>query len=88
VPRQREVPAHIRGRANGAFRTLVLISNSFSAPFLSFVVAIASSSTAFAVAGASALVAVAVTYFKPLREYNLNEPGDSERALAEPTAAE
>ena len=88
VPRQREVPAHIRGRANGAFRTLVLVSNSFSAPFLSFVVAIASSSTAFAVAGVSALVAVAVTYFTPLREYNLNEPSDSESALTEPTAAE
>src|SRR3989475_4594499 len=88
VPRQREVPAHIRGRANGAFRTLVLVSNSFSAPFLSFVVAIASSSTAFAVAGISALVAVAVTYFTPLREYNLNEPGSSENALAEPAAAE
>src|SRR5437016_13021550 len=88
VPRQREVPAHIRGRANGAFRTLVLVSNSFSAPFLSFVVAIASSSTAFAVAGASALVAVAVTYFTPLRDYNLNEPQSPERALAEPTAAE
>src|SRR6266550_4652205 len=88
VPRQREVPAHIRGRANGAFRTLVLVSNSFSAPFLSFVVAIASSSTAFAVAGISALVAVAVTYFTPLREYNLNEPGSSENTLAEPAAAE
>src|SRR5438132_266696 len=88
VPRQREVPAHIRGRANGAFRTLVLVSNSFSAPFLSFVVAIASSSTAFAVAGISALVAVAVTYFTPLREYNLNEPGSSENTLAEPAPAE
>ena len=88
VLRQREVPAHIRGRANGAFRTLVLVSNSFSAPFLSFVVAIASSSTAFAVAGISALVAVAVTYFTPLREYNLNEPGSSENTLAEPAAAE
>src|SRR5438067_1639003 len=87
VPRQREVPAHIRGRANGAFRTLVLVSNSFSAPFLSFVVAIASSSTAFAVAGISALVAVAVTYFTPLREYNLNEPGSREKKLAEPDAA-
>src|SRR5437868_7670696 len=88
VPRQREVPAHIRGRANGAFRTLVLVSNSFSAPFLSFVVAIASSSTAFAVAGISALVAVAVTYFTPLREYNLNDPGSGETTLAEPAAAE
>jgi predicted MFS family arabinose efflux permease len=74
VPRQREVPAHIRGRANGAFRTLVLIANSMSAPFLSFVVAVASSSAAFGVAGACALLAVAVTYFTPLRHYNLNEP--------------
>src|SRR6267142_1711635 len=88
VPRQREVPAHIRGLANGAFRTLVLISNSFSAPFLSFVVAIASSSTAFAVAGASALLAVAVTYFTPLRDYNLNEPHQGEGDLVEPAAAE
>ena len=66
----------------------MLISNSFSAPFLSFVVAIASSSAAFAVAGASALLAVAVTYFTPLRAYNLNEPQNSEDALAEPAAAE
>jgi hypothetical protein len=66
----------------------VLISNSFSAPFLSFVVAIASSSAGFAVAGASALLAVAVTYFTPLRAYNLNEPGDGENALVEPAAAE
>jgi predicted MFS family arabinose efflux permease len=79
VPRQREVPARIRGRANGAFRTLVLISNSFSAPFLSFVVLAASSSVAFAVAGASALLAVVVTYFTPIRRYNLNEPSADER---------
>jgi hypothetical protein len=66
----------------------VLISNSLSAPFLSFVVAIASSSAAFAVAGASALVAVAVTYFTPLREYNLNEPQQNADDLVEPAAAE
>jgi len=89
VPRQREVPAHIRGRANGAFRTLVLISNSFSAPFLSYsVVAIASSSTAFAVAARLRSSPVAVTYFTPLRNYNLNEPHEGEDDLVEPTAAE
>ena len=88
VPRQREVPARIRGRANGAFRTIVLISNSFSAPFLSFVVLAASSSAAFAVAGASALLAVAVTYFTPLRRYNLNEPAPDERGAAQQSAAE
>jgi hypothetical protein len=72
------VPAQIRGRANGAFRTLVLMSNSASPPFLAFVVAVASSSAAFAVAGAAALLAVAVTYFTPLRGYNLNEPPGDE----------
>jgi predicted MFS family arabinose efflux permease len=74
VPRQREVPARLRGRANGAFRTLVLIANSASPAFLSYVVLVTSTSAAFAVAGALALVAVVVTYFTPLRRYNLNEP--------------
>ncbi|TMG55059.1 MAG: MFS transporter [Chloroflexi bacterium] len=74
VPRQREVPARIRGRANGAFRTIVLIANSISAPFLSAVVVAFSSSAAFAVAGLLAILGVAVTYFTPLRRYNLNEP--------------
>ena len=80
VPRQREVPARIRGRANGAFRTIVLIANSFSAPFLSFVVVAASSSVAFAVAGAAGLLGVVATYFTPLRKYNLNEPEANEPA--------
>ena len=79
VPRQREVPARIRGRANGAFRTIVIIANSVSAPFLSAIVVWTNSATAFAVAGASALLAVAVTYFTPLRDYNLNEPTPDER---------
>ena len=83
VPRQREVPARIRGRANGAFRTIVLISNSASPAFLSTVVLVAGSSLAFAVAGLLALLAVVVTYFTPLRRYNLNEPPADERpALA------
>ena len=30
IPRQRDVPANMRGRANGAFRTVVLIANSAS----------------------------------------------------------
>jgi predicted MFS family arabinose efflux permease len=78
VPRQREVPARIRGRANGAFRTIVLVANSVSAPFLSAIVVWTSSATAFAVAGAFALAAVAMTYFTPLRRYNLNEPPPEE----------
>jgi predicted MFS family arabinose efflux permease len=83
VPRQREVPSRLRGRANGAFRTVVLVANSVSAPFLSAVVIATSSSVAFAVAGVLALVAVGATYFTPLRRYNLNEPAVEERpALA------
>ena len=81
VPRQREVPARIRGRANGAFRTIVLIANSVSAPFLSAVVVAFSSSVAFAVAGVLAILAVAVTSFTPLRRYNLNEPPAEEHAV-------
>jgi predicted MFS family arabinose efflux permease len=80
VPRQREVPARIRGRANGAFRTIVLVSNSISAPFLSAVVIAFSSSVAFAVAGLLAVLAVVVTSFTPLRAYNLNEPPAEEPA--------
>jgi predicted MFS family arabinose efflux permease len=80
VPRQREVPARLRGRANGAFRTVVLISNSLSPAFLSTVVLVASSAVAFAVAGALALLGVVVAYFTPLRRYNLNEPVPEERA--------
>jgi hypothetical protein len=52
---------------------------------LSFVVAAASSSAAFAVAGAAAILAAAVTYFTPLRSYNLNEPpadGSEEQAAS------
>src|SRR5438445_611411 len=73
-PRPPEVPARIRGRAHGSFRTIVLIANSISAPFLSAVVVAFSSSAAFAVAGLLAILGVAVTYFTPLRRYNLNEP--------------
>ena len=52
----------------------MLIANSISAPFLSAVVVAFSSSAAFAVAGLLAILGVAVTYFTPLRRYNLNEP--------------
>ena len=45
----------------------------------STVVLVAGSSLAFAVAGLLALLAVVVTYFTPLRRYNLNEPPADER---------
>jgi predicted MFS family arabinose efflux permease len=72
IPRQR-VPAHLRGRANGAFRTIVLVSNSASPAVLSAIVVFASSAAAFAAAGSLALVAAAVASLTPLRDYSLRE---------------
>ena len=75
IPRQR-VPAHLRGRANGAFRTIVLISNSASPAVLSAIVLFASSAAAFAVAGGLSLAAAAVGAATPLRDYAAREPLD------------
>ena len=75
IPRQR-VPAQLRGRANGAFRTIVLISNSASPAVLSGIVVVASSAAAFAVAGALAFAAAGVAALTPLRDYALREPVD------------
>ena len=75
IPRQR-VPAQLRGRANGAFRTIVLISNSASPAVLSAIVIVASSAVAFAVAGGLALAASAVAAVTPLRDYAAREPVD------------
>jgi len=72
IPRQR-VPAHLRGRANGAFRTIVLISNSASPAVLSAIVVIASSPIAFAVAGALSIASAVVGAVSPLREYAARE---------------
>ena len=73
IPRQR-VPAHLRGRANGAFRTIVLVSNSASPAVLSAIVVFASSAVAFAVAGGLSFAAAAVGAFTPLRDYAAREP--------------
>jgi len=75
IPRQR-VPARMRGRANGAFRTLVLISNSASPAVLSAVAVVASSAVAFAVAGGLGLLATAIGAASPLRQYALREPAE------------
>lgn len=77
VPRQR-VPAQLRGRANGAFRTIVLVSNSASPAVLSAIVVLASSAAAFAVAGGLALAASGVAAATPLRRYAAREPVDAD----------
>jgi len=75
IPRQR-VPAALRGRANGAFRTLVLISNSASPAVLSAIVVVASSAAAFAVAGLVSLAATAIGAASPLRKYTARETAE------------
>jgi predicted MFS family arabinose efflux permease len=82
IPRQRDVPAHLRGRANGAFRTVVLISNSASPAVLSAIVVAASSAVAFAVAGGLAIASAAVAAVTPLRDYAVREPVADEVATA------
>ena len=73
VPRQREVPASLRGRVNGSFRTIILIANASSPALLSWIQAVAGTPAAFSVAGACMAVAVGVTYFSPLRAYDIRE---------------
>src|SRR5206468_11064689 len=65
IPRQRDVPANMRGRANGGFRAVVLISTSASPAVLSLVEVVAASAAAFAVAGALAIASAAVVAFPP-----------------------
>ena len=75
IPRQR-VPARLRGRANGAFRTIVLVANSASPAVLSAIVVVSSSAVAFAVAGGLSLVSAAIASFTPLRRYAAREDVD------------
>jgi hypothetical protein len=85
IPRQREVPAALRGRVNGAFRTLILISNTASPAFLSAIAAAYSTSAAFAAAGALGLLSVAVSALGPLRQYDIRD-APAEAAAVEPVA--
>src|SRR5438067_1468503 len=93
VPRQREVPAALRGRVNGAFRTLILISNTASPALLSTIAAAYSTSAAFAAAGALGLLSVAVSGLGPLRKYDIRDAQDEATAVesaaeSEPTPAD
>jgi MFS family permease len=85
IPRQREVPAQLRGRVNGAFRTLILISNTASPAFLSTIAAAYSTSAAFAAAGILGLASVAVSALGPLRKYDIRDAPE-EAAAVEPAA--
>ena len=93
LPRQREVPAALRGRVNGSFRTIVLIANASSPALLSWVQAAAGSPAAFVVAGGCMALSVGVTYYSPLRAYDIRPTdrriSESEGpAETEPSAAD
>jgi MFS family permease len=85
LPRQREVPAELRGRVNGAFRTLILISNTSSPAILSAIAAAYSTSIAFAAAGLLGLASVAVSALGPLRKYDIRDAPEAAAAV-EPEA--
>src|SRR5438552_13730705 len=93
IPRQREIPAELRGRVNGAFRTLILISNTASPALLSTIAAAYSTSVAFAAAGVLGLASVAVSVLGPLRKYDIRDAQDEAKAVesaaeSEPTPAD
>lgn len=82
LPRQREVPPRLRGRANGAFRTLLIVGNSLSPALLSAVVERAGTSVAFGVASAFALAAAVVTALSPLGRYDVRPVVEAPPAAA------
>ena len=83
----------LRGRVNGAFRTLILISNTASPALLSTIAATRGTSDAFAVAGLLGLAAVGVSALGPLRHYDIRDPEAAATAVepvaeSEPTPAD
>lgn len=88
LPRQREVPPQLRGRVNGAFRTLILISNTSSPALLSTIAAAYSTSAAFAAAGVLGIASVAVSALGPLRRYDVRDAADAAAALEPEAEAE
>jgi predicted MFS family arabinose efflux permease len=75
LPRQVEVPNVLRGRVNGAFRTIILFATTASPALLSAIQAASSSSVAFATAGALGLAGTAIAFWSPLRDYAPSAPG-------------
>lgn len=71
LPRQREIPPRLGGRANGAFRTLVVGANTLSPALLGGIVEVAGTPFAFLAAALLMGSAVAITLASPLREYAL-----------------
>ncbi len=92
TPRQREVPRDLRGRANGAIRAIVLVSNAASPALLSSIQSGFGTGIAYLTAGTLGLVSVVVAAFTALRDYDVRSPQDilaaEEDVEMEPTAAD
>ena len=91
--RSHALQAALRGRVNGAFRTLILISNTASPALLSTIATAYSTSAAFAAAGVLGLASVAVSALGPLRKYDIRDAQDEAAAIesaaeSEPTPAD
>lgn len=90
TPRQREVPRDFRGRANGAIRAIVLVSNAASPALLSSIQSGFGTGIAYLTAGTLGLVSVVFAAFTALRDYDVRSPQDilaaEEDVKREPTA--
>ncbi len=87
LPRQREIPARLRGRANGAFRQMIIVGNAMSPMVLGAIVDRAGTTFAYAAASALVLLAAAITYFSPLRAYDVRPVDEEPPAAAEEAEA-
>lgn len=87
IPRQREIPARLRGRANGAFRQMIIIGNALSPALLGAIVARFSTAAAFATSATLIFIAMAITYFSPLRRYDIRAVTEMPLDAAEETEA-
>lgn len=87
LPRQREIPQRLRGRANGAFRQMIIIGNAMSPAILGSIVERAGTSFAFAAASTFMLLAALITYFSPLRGYDIRPVDEEPPAAAEEVEA-
>lgn len=82
TPRQREVPAALRGRVNGAFRTVILTTSAASPALLSAIQAAAGTSAALAAGGGFVVFSATLLAGTELRRYDVRPAEEIARAEA------
>ena len=83
LPRQLAIPAALRSRANGAFRTIILTATTVSPVWLAGVQSLAGTPTAFAATGVLGLVTAGLTLVSPVRRYEVGQTVTSEAVPVE-----